>query len=440
MNNQAAQTMPEPEDWQKIHVLMAVMDFRTLTEGERKEMHEALVSIREAALSQTAGVAGDMAAAERLCRIYFEIAAEAIGEDSVRAERDRRISALAEAPVASAKYCSDERPCIPCFSDDGPCADTPNPEGGDSLLIRVYRPEGYEDVADEILLSDLGIHPDFRAELEAGRSCGVGEGCSAAYAVAEAFIASYNSHLTDPSPNIYSDEHDEWGRQLSSPNPRCRTLTEAEYVMTAVRLALLTALAPISEHQPRDAGQRARQILADEYERDGWVTEATACRNGISDAVDRFALRALARALSESAGGEPVPNIVREVLEWYASDPRIWVGWNKEGWAEEAAAKASGHYTFIGEDERGHNEYVPNHVRAEEALAAYNEWMERQSTAPARAPGGEELREYITRLRESVTHAGTYSLTEYEKGWTNRALRIADELEAVIAAAGGEGK
>ena len=34
--------------------------------------------------------------AETLCRIYFEIAAEAVGEDKVRAERDRRIHAIQE--------------------------------------------------------------------------------------------------------------------------------------------------------------------------------------------------------------------------------------------------------------------------------------------------------------------------------------------------------
>ena len=34
--------------------------------------------------------------AETLCRIYFEIAAEAVGEDKVRAERDRRIHATQE--------------------------------------------------------------------------------------------------------------------------------------------------------------------------------------------------------------------------------------------------------------------------------------------------------------------------------------------------------
>lgn len=38
---------------------------------------------------------------------------------------------------------------------------------GDSLLIRVYRPEGYEGVHPEILLDDLRIHPDFRPEVAA---------------------------------------------------------------------------------------------------------------------------------------------------------------------------------------------------------------------------------------------------------------------------------
>ncbi|KRG69150.1 hypothetical protein [Pseudoxanthomonas dokdonensis] len=37
--------------------------------------------------------------------------------------------------------------------------------GSDSVLIRVYRPEGYDDVHPEILLDDLKIHPDFRPEI-----------------------------------------------------------------------------------------------------------------------------------------------------------------------------------------------------------------------------------------------------------------------------------
>lgn len=36
----------------------------------------------------------DSQAAERLCKIYFEIAAEVIGEVAVRAERDRRIGLI----------------------------------------------------------------------------------------------------------------------------------------------------------------------------------------------------------------------------------------------------------------------------------------------------------------------------------------------------------
>ena len=38
---------------------------------------------------------------------------------------------LAAAPAASAKYCSDERPCIPCFSNNGPCEDAPAASGGE---------------------------------------------------------------------------------------------------------------------------------------------------------------------------------------------------------------------------------------------------------------------------------------------------------------------
>lgn len=36
-------------------------------------------------------------AAESLCRVYFEIASEAIGEDCVRAERDKRLTAMRSA-------------------------------------------------------------------------------------------------------------------------------------------------------------------------------------------------------------------------------------------------------------------------------------------------------------------------------------------------------
>ncbi|MNV31461.1 hypothetical protein D3C71_1227720 [compost metagenome] len=79
-----------------------------------------------------------------------------------------------------------------------------------------------------------------------------------------------------------------------------------------------------------------------------------------------------------------LPGIVREVLAWYASGPTIWVGWNENGWAEEEAAKASGHFTSIGDYRDGHMEYVPNEVRAEEALIALDEW---QASLATRQPG-----------------------------------------------------
>jgi hypothetical protein len=94
MTNQSAQTMPSQIQRVKD---CAAMGIRFHADPEQIK---ALAS-EVAALSQPAGVADDMAVAEQLCRIYFEIAADALGEDVVRAERDRRISALAAAPAAS---------------------------------------------------------------------------------------------------------------------------------------------------------------------------------------------------------------------------------------------------------------------------------------------------------------------------------------------------
>ncbi len=37
---------------------------------------------------------GALSQAEKLCRIYFEIAAETIGEDAVRRKRDQRIATM----------------------------------------------------------------------------------------------------------------------------------------------------------------------------------------------------------------------------------------------------------------------------------------------------------------------------------------------------------
>lgn len=76
-----------------------------------------------------------------------------------------------------------------------------------------------------------------------------------------------------------------------------------------------------------------------------------------------------------AAAMESFPADVMETLEWYASEPDVWVAWNAEGWAKEDAANASGHYVFIGEDFRGHNQYKPNGVRAENALDTLKEWF-----------------------------------------------------------------
>jgi hypothetical protein len=53
-------------------------------------------------------------------------------------------------------------------------------------------------------------------------------------------------------------------------------------------------------------------------------------------------------------------------------------------------------------------------------------------THPSTAASTQGLREYITRIKEAHKHAATYSLTEYEKGWTRRGKVIADELESLL--------
>ncbi|MEN5115889.1 hypothetical protein ABE488_00930 [Luteimonas sp. TWI662] len=104
-----------------------------------------------------------------------------------------------------------------------------------------------------------------------------------------------------------------------------------------------------------------------------------------------------AAAAPAPADGEAasLPSIVREVLEWYASDPSLCVAWNEEGWSAEKAAKASGHYTFVGEDRYGHSEYVPNSVRAEEALAALDEWLAQDRASQVTAGLGIRIAEKI---------------------------------------------
>ena len=90
-------------------------------------------------------------------------------------------------------------------------------------------------------------------------------------------------------------------------------------------------------------------------------------------------------APAQVAGSEdrPLPPIVKEVLEWYASDPREWIGFDSKSRAAERAIQESGHYFYTGEDARGHPEYAPNGVRAEEALAALVEWEQADSQAGA---------------------------------------------------------
>lgn len=63
----------------------------SLLNSEMEEIIRVVMADRLADLSRT------RAACEKLCRIYFDIAAKAVGEDEVRRQRDEALAALAAA-------------------------------------------------------------------------------------------------------------------------------------------------------------------------------------------------------------------------------------------------------------------------------------------------------------------------------------------------------
>jgi hypothetical protein len=94
---------------------------------------------------------------------------------------------------------------------------------------------------------------------------------------------------------------------------------------------------------------------------------------------------------------------------------------NEETANELAAAIATLTNTDIGE-------HSSMNCPWRNAIQAAEEYKPPVSTAAST----QRLREYITRLKEAHKHAATYSLTEYEKGWTRRGKVIADELESLL--------
>ncbi|WP_340571708.1 hypothetical protein [Stenotrophomonas sp. G106K1] len=141
-----------------------------------------------------------------------------------------------------------------------------------------------------------------------------------------------------------------------------------------------------------------------------------------------------ALAAQPSPGGQDalaLPGIVREVLAWYASNPTIWVAWNEKGWAEEEAAKASGHYTCIGDYRDGHMEYVPNEVRAEQALIALDEWL---AALAARQPVGEQhpddlaVDAFAAAMKAKMAEARAKG----RGGWEDPAQCSADDLSRML--------
>ena len=128
MNNQAAQTMPS----------IATLPFVTVeqvqryrAESLRVEAHRNELLNQAAALSQPAKVP----ALEKWERVSMEMLAAGLrerGDDLSTDSASWLEKWLAAAPAASAKYCSDERPCTPCFSDNGACEDAPAASGEES--------------------------------------------------------------------------------------------------------------------------------------------------------------------------------------------------------------------------------------------------------------------------------------------------------------------
>jgi uncharacterized protein (DUF2267 family) len=153
--------------------------------------------------------------------------------------------------------------------------------------------------------------------------------------------------------------------------------------------------------------ERARELLADEYRKAGMGHDlADAVQRGaFCSAATEAAIDAIERALSS-------PRQEGEAAAWNipcgACDCGIY----------DAQALAA----FNGEIPK-----CKNHDR--QCVGAVHAM---QATHPSTAASTQGLREYITRLKEAHKHAATYSLTEYEKGWTRRGKVIADELESLL--------
>lgn len=90
-----------------------------------------------------------------------------------------------------------------------------------------------------------------------------------------------------------------------------------------------------------DIEQKALELLAAEYDRDGWDTAAGACRSGHCDAVDRFAVRAIVAALTPPEGYVLVPVEATEAMYTEgqnAGDGHDWSG-PADVWAAMLAAR-----------------------------------------------------------------------------------------------------
>lgn len=181
------------------------------------------------------------------------------------------------------------------------------------------------------------------------------------------------------------------------------------------------------EHQPRDAGQRARELLADAYREGGYPRAAGTLEAGVIDSLDACALRAITRALSESPGGSPAvfdrATIVRDA-ELRAACYRL----------RELVEGRDRFATPHGFRLKDSDEWVQFHNIVSDMQNFRGAYA---GTAATQAPGGElsfavkSLVSAATEIDRQAWGHGTSTITE------SQIKRLGHAREAVIAAAGG---
>lgn len=143
--------------------------------------------------------------------------------------------------------------------------------------------------------------------------------------------------------------------------------------------------------------QKARELLAAEYEAEGWMTEAGACRRGSLDHADRFALSAINKLIEQ---GEEDDHVITELGRLLASIAVILKG-------PEPAGTAWSYHDLPG---------MVNRLKAE------------RDSAPS-------LEQALTQQRGELPSAKTFASAVWRDWMTNeQAGKLGAELHACLGA------